>query len=287
MNKIIISADSTCDISTALKERCDFKIQPLYVTLGDESFKDDGVEMYPEKIYAYVAEHKQLPKTSAATLTDYTEFFETYTKEGYDVIHFNISSSMSSTHQSAILAADEQQGEGKVYVIDSANLSTGTALLMLDAYDLKEEGKSAEEIVAEIQKRIPLVRASFVVDQLDYLRMGGRCSSVAALGANILKLHPRIFVADGKMGVAEKYRGVIDKVMVQYAKQMLSANADKMNKKRCFVTHTKCDPATVQAVYDVVKESGMFEEIFETDAGSVITSHCGPGTLGVLFEVVE
>lgn len=287
MNKIIISADSTCDISAAMKERFGFKIQPLYVTLGDDSFKDDGVEMYPEKIYKYVAEHKQLPKTSSATMADYKAFFETYTKEGYDVIHFNISSTMSGSHQSANLAAKENEGEGKIYVIDSANLSTGTALLMLDAYDLKEEGKSAEEIVAAIEKRIPLVRASFVVDQLDYLRMGGRCSSVAALGANLLKLHPRIFVADGKMGVAEKYRGTINKVMVEYARKMLSDNADKIYKKYCFVTHTKCDPETVKAICDTVAETGLFEEIFETDAGSVVTSHCGPGTLGVLFEVVE
>ncbi len=286
MNKIVITADSTCDLSAAMQAQFDFKIIPLYVNLGDESFKD-GLEINPDQIYAYVEQNKQLPKTAAASIPDYMEFFSQYTKEGYDVVHFNISSTMSVTHQNARMAAEEAEGEGKVYVIDSANLSTGTGLLMLDAYDLKKEGRSAEEIYNEIQKRIPLVRASFVVDQLDYLKMGGRCSSVAALGATMLKLHPRIFVADGKMGAGEKYRGSIEGVMVQYAKAMLNQNADKINKKRCFVTYTKTDPATVQKVKAVVEESGLFETVYETVAGCVVTSHCGPGTLGVLFEVTE
>ncbi|MBQ6824687.1 MAG: DegV family protein [Clostridia bacterium] len=286
MNKIIISADSTCDISPALKEQYGFHIVPLYVNLGDDSFQD-GVTITPEDIYAFVAANKQLPKTAAATIPDYVEAFSQFTKEGYDVIHFNISASMSVTHHNATLAAEEVEGEGKVYVVDSANLSTGTALLMLDAYDMKEAGKSAEEIVAEIEKRVPLVRASFVVDTLDYLKMGGRCSAVAALGANLLKLHPRIYVSGGKMGAAEKYRGSIDSVIVKYANQMLQENAGKVVGNRCFVTHTKCRPETVQIVIDTVKAAGIFDEIIETEAGSVVNSHCGPGTLGVLFEVTE
>ncbi len=284
MNKIIISADSTCDMPAALNERYGFKIIPLYVNLGEDSLKD-GEEINPDVIYDYVAKNNQLPKTSAATIPDYQEWFESFTKEGYAVLHFNLSSTMSVTHQNAKMAAEEVEGE--VYVIDSGNLSTGIALLMLDAYDMVQEGKPAEEIYKEILRRIPLVRASFVVDTLDYLKMGGRCSSVAALGANLLKLHPRIFVAEGKMGVGEKYRGAIDGVMVKYAQQMLDQNKDKLVTKRCFVTHTKCADETVQAVYDVVKNSGLFDEIIENTAGCVITSHCGPGTLGVLFEVTE
>ncbi len=284
MNKVIITADSICDLSAELIDRYDFKIIPLYVNLGETSYKD-GPEIKPEDIYGYVAEHKQLPKTSAASIPDYMEFFSQFTKEGFDVVHFNISSSMSVTHQNARMAAEEV--EGNIYVVDSANLSTGAGLLMLDAADLREEGKSAAEIYEEILKRVPLVRASFVVDQLDYLKMGGRCSSVAALGANLMKLHPLITVEGGKMGAGKKYRGGIDAVMVQYAKEMLAANQDKINKKRCFVTHTKTAPETVEKVLAVVQESGLFEEIFETEAGCVITSHCGPGTLGVLFEVTE
>ena len=141
MNKIIISADSTCDISPALKEQYGFHIVPLYVNLGDDSFQD-GVTITPEDIYAFVAANKQLPKTAAATIPDYVEAFSQFTKEGYDVIHFNISASMSVTHHNATLAAEEVEGEGKVYVVDSANLSTGTALLMLDAYDMKEAGRA-------------------------------------------------------------------------------------------------------------------------------------------------
>ncbi len=284
MNKVVITADSICDLGPELVQRYDVKIIPLYVNLGEDSFKD-GTEMNPSKIYEYVEEKKQLPKTSAASIPDYMEFFSQFTKEGYDVVHFNISSTMSVTHQNARMAAEEV--EGNVYVIDSANLSTGTGLLVLDAADLREEGRSAAEIAGEIAKRIPLVRASFVVDQLDYLKMGGRCSSVAALGANLMKFHPLISVEEGKMGAGKKYRGGIDTVMVQYAKEVLSANLDKMNKKRCFVTHTKTAPETVEKVKAVVLETGIFEEVLETEAGCVITSHCGPGTLGVLFEVTE
>ncbi len=286
MNKIIISADSTCDVTAAMKEQYDLHIVPLYVNLGDQSYRD-GVDITPQDIYDYVEEHKQLPKTAAATIPDYVDAFSQYTKDGYDVIHFNISSSMSVTHHNATLAAEEVEGEGKVYVIDSGNLSTGMALLMLDACEMRDAGKSAEEIVAEIERRIPLVRSSFVVDTVDYLKMGGRCSAVAALGANLLKLHPRIYVANGKMGAAEKYRGSIDSVIVKYANQMLEENAGKVVGNRCFVTHTKCRPETVEAVKDAVKAAGIFEEIIETEAGGVINCHCGPGTLGVLFEVTE
>ncbi len=284
MSKVIITADSTCDLSEELVARGDFKIIPLYVNLGEESFKD-GLEINPNIIYDYVAEKKLLPKTSAASIPDYIEFFSSFTKEGYDVIHFNISSTMSVTHQNAKMAAEEV--EGNVYVIDSANLSTGTGLLMLDAADLRDGGMSAKEICAEIGRRIPLVRASFVVDQLEYLKMGGRCSSVAALGASMLRLHPCIRVADGKMGVGKKYRGSIDVVVKQYAKEILAENAEKMVKTRCFVTHTKCPDELVAAVVELVKESGLFEEVLESVAGCVVTSHCGPGTLGVLFEVTE
>lgn len=284
MNKIVISSDSTCDLSPALVEKYQIQVLPLYVNLGEKSFKD-GLELKPEEIYGYVEENRQLPKTAAATIPDYQEFFAKWVAEGYDVIHFNISSSMSCSHQNAKLAAEEV--EGNVYVIDSENLSTGSGLLVLDAAEMVAEGKSAEEIVAEVERRRPLVRASFVVDTVDYLRMGGRCSAVAALGANLLKLHPRIYVEGGKMGGAEKYRGSIDTVIVQYVKQMLSKDGAKLNKHRCFVTHTKCRPETVEKVKALVAEAGVFEEILETEAGCVITSHCGPGTLGILYEVTE
>lgn len=284
MNKIVITADSICDLSAELVEKSGVRIIPLYVNLGETSYKD-GLELQPEQIYAYVAEKQELPKTSAASIPDYVEFFSSFTKEGYDVVHFNISSTMSVTHQNAKMAAEEV--EGNVFVIDSANLSTGAGLLVLDAADLRDEGKSAEEIYREILRRVPLVRASFVVDQLDYLKMGGRCSSVAALGANLLKLHPLIEVKDGKMGAGKKYRGGIDAVMVQYAREMLATYGEKVVRKRCFVTHTETADATVAAVKQVVVESGLFDEVLETTAGCVITSHCGPGTLGVLFEVTE
>ncbi len=284
MNQIVISADSTSDLSVALKERYGFQTIPLYVNLGEESYKD-GEEIAPEQIYRYVAAHRQLPKTSACPVADYLERFSEWVRAGKSVVHLNLSSKMSAAYQNARLAAAEVGGD--VQVIDSANLSTGTALLLLDAWEKREQGKSAAEIGAEIRKRVPLVRASFVVDTLDYLKMGGRCSAVAALGANLLKLHPRIYVADGTMGVGEKYRGGIDAVIVRYVEQMLEQNQGKIRRNRCFITHTRCQAETVELVKHTVERQHVFDEILETDAGCVITSHCGPGTLGILFEVEE
>ncbi len=281
MNKIIISSDSVCDLSPELIQKLQLPVMPLLVGLGDEYFKD-GVDIVPQDIYKFVDEHKKLPKTAARSIADYTEFFTKLSGEG-EVIHFVISSDMSSSMQNALIAAGEV-GEN-IHVIDSRNLSTGIGLLILDAARLRDEGKSAAQIIAEIERRIPLVRASFVVDTLDYLRMGGRCSAAAALGANMLKLHPCIQVADGKMGVGKKYRGKMSKVICDYAADILSV--ENIEPRNVFVTHTKCDPDIVAAVIDKVKELGLFENIYETEAGCTINSHCGPGTLGVLYEVTK
>ncbi len=281
MSKIIISADSVCDLSKDLIEKMDLSIMPLLVGLGDDYFQD-GVDIVPEDIYRFVAEQKKLPKTAARSIADYTEFFTKLGQEG-EVIHFVISSDMSSSLQNAVIAAGEV-GE-HIHVIDSRNLSTGIGLLILDAHELREAGKTVEEIVAEINRRIPLVRASFVVDTLDYLRMGGRCSALAALGANMLKLHPCIEVKDGKMGVGAKYRGKMSKVIKDYADDKLSVPC--IHPRNVFVTHTKCDREVIDAVLEKVKALGIFENVYETEAGCTINSHCGPGTLGVLYEVEE
>lgn len=281
MNKLILSSDSVCDLSKELIEKIDLKIMPLLVGLGDHYFQD-GVDITPQDIYDFVAENKKLPKTAARSIADYTEYFTKLGAQG-DVIHFVISAEMSSSCQNALIAAREV-GE-HIHVIDSRNLSTGIGLLILDADRLRAEGKTTDEIVSEIRRRIPLVRASFVVDTLDYLRMGGRCSAVAALGANMLKLHPCIEVKDGKMGVGSKYRGKLSKVIKDYANDKLKA--DHIETRNIFVTHTKCDPEVIDAIKEMVAELGIFENIYETEAGCTINSHCGPGTLGVLYEVKE
>lgn len=279
MNKIIISADSVCDLSNELIQKLDLPIMPLLVGLGDKYYQD-GVDITPQDIYDFVAESKMLPKTAARSIADYTEFFTKLGTEN-EIIHFTISSDMSSSLQNAVIAAREV-GE-HVHIIDSRNLSTGISLLILDACELRDAGKSAQEIISEIERRIPLIRASFVVDTLDYLRMGGRCSSVAALGANMLKLHPCIEVQDGKMGVTGKYRGKLSKVIKDYADDKLAL--ENIDQRNIFVTHTKCDREIIDAVIEKIKAMGIFENIHETEAGCTINSHCGPGTLGVLYEL--
>ncbi len=279
MSAVKITVDSTCDLSPELVEKHDITVIPLYTILGDKSYAD-GREIQPEGIYEFVAKNNVLPKTSAASVDDYLQIFKKYTDAGMEVIHFSISSDMSSSYQNAVIAAQELGG---VYVVDSMNLSTGSGLLVLDAADYREQGLPASEIAKLVREHVPLVRASFVIDNLDYLRMGGRCSAVAVLGANLLKIKPRIEVKNGKMGMGGKYRGMYDKVSIKYAEDMLSL--PNINTRRVFVTHTKCDESLINQVVETVKSLVNFEELLVTTAGCVITSHCGPNTLGVLFEV--
>ena len=278
MSVVKITVDSTCDLSPELIHKHDITVNPLYTILGDKSYAD-GVDIQPDGIYKFVAENNILPKTSAASVEDYLSLFKTYVEKGMEVIHFNISSDMSSSHQNALIAAKEV---GNVYVIDTLNLSTGSGLLVLDAADYRAQGMGAAEIAERVRTHVPLVRASFVIDNLEYLRMGGRCSAVAMLGANLLKIKPRIEVTDGKMGMGGKYRGAYDKVLLKYTEDMLSC--PDVNTRRVFITHTKCDKELVNQVREKVCSLIPFEEVYETTAGCVITSHCGPNTLGVLFE---
>lgn len=279
MSDIKITIDSTCDLSREICEKHGFDIMPLYTVLGDKALRD-GFEVTPDDIYSFVSEKNMLPKTSAGSVDDYTNFFKKFVDEGKEVVHFNISSKMSSSYQNACIAAAEV---GNVYVVDTLNLSTGSGLLVLDAADMRESGMTASEIAEKCRERAPLVRATFVVDNLDYLKMGGRCSSVAVLGANLLKIKPRIDVKDGAMGMGTKYRGQYSKVLLEYTRDALAQ--PNVNTKRVFITHTKCDDEIVHSVIEEVKKAFDFEEVYETVAGCVITSHCGPNTLGVLFEV--
>ncbi len=280
MKNIKITADSTCDLPREMIEKYDISINPLYTVLGDKSLLD-GVEATPDDIYDFVAKNGQLPKTSAGSVDDYMTLFKKYVDEGCEVVHISLSSGLSSSYQNACIAADEIGG---VYVVDSLNLSTGTGLLVLDAVDMMAEGMDAETIADELKKRASLVHASFVLDKLDYMAMGGRCSSVAMLGANLLKIKPVIAVgSDGKLSMVDKPRGQFIKALEKYVTSIL--NQPDINTKRVFVTHTKCDDGVADFVIDLVKSKVNFEEVYESTAGCVITSHCGPNTLGVLFEL--
>ncbi len=279
MSKVIITADSTCDLSAELVEKYGVKICPLYVVKGETSYQD-GVDITPQDIYDYVAETGNVTKTSAVSVGEYIELFRPFAEEGYEIVHINISSGFSSCYQNACVAAEEFEC---VYVVDSKNLSTGSGHAVIEAAILAQEGKSGAEIKDYIENEIvPKVEASFVIDTLKYLHMGGRCSSVAALGANLLKLRPCIEVADGKMHVGKKYRGTMEKCIEEYVIARLQGR-DDINTKRIFITHTACAPSVIEAACNAVKKYGDFEEILETTAGCTITNHCGPGTLGVLF----
>lgn len=274
-----ITSDSTCDLSPELLRQYDVSITPLSVCCG-ERVGADGTEITPDDIYEYVHAEGKLPQTSAVNVADYMEEFHRWTKQGCCVVHFCISSDFSSTYQNACLAAKEV---GNVFVVDSRNLSTGQGLLVLHAAEMAANGYYAQEIWETCSAMTKRVEASFVIDSLDYLYKGGRCSALGAFGGNLLRLKPCIEVRDGKMTPGKKYRGRIEKVMLQYVEDRLQNRTD-IDKHRIFITHTKCSPEAVQAVRDKIQEiMPDFEEILETTAGATITSHCGPNTLGILF----
>lgn len=274
-----ITSDSTCDLSPELLRQYDVSITPLSVCCG-ERVGADGTEITPDDIYEYVHAEGKLPQTSAVNVADYMEEFHRWTKQGCCVVHFCISSDFSSTYQNACLAAKEV---GNVFVVDSRNLSTGQGLLVLHAAEMAANGYYAQEIWETCSAMTKRVEASFVIDSLDYLYKGGRCSALGAFGGNLLRLKPCIEVRDGKMTPGKKYRGRIEKVMLQYVEDRLQNRTD-IDKHRIFITHTKCSPEAVQAVRDKIQKiMPDFEEILETTAGATITSHCGPNTLGILF----
>ena len=279
MNKqIIISSDSTCDLSKELVDRYQIRIQPMGISLGDQIYRD-GVDITPDMIYAHHEKTGQLPKTSAINVVEALEYFEELTKDGSAVIHFTISSSMSSTYNNACVAAQEFEN---VYVVDAKNLSTGSGLLVLAAAEMAQEGLEAQQIVEKLNDLADRVDASFVVDNLEYLVKGGRCSALAAFGANLLQLKPCISVKTGTMGVGKKYRGKFEKVLLTYVADRL-ADAEDICLDRVFVTHAGCDPKVVESVAEAVKNTLPFREILVTRAGCTVSSHCGANTLGVLF----
>lgn len=276
--KIIITSDSTTDLSQELLERYNIKTLPMAITLGDKTFRD-GVDITPDDIYEHQRKYDELPKTAATNVGECADFFRPLVEEGYSIVHFTISAEMSSTFNNSRIAADDFEN---VYVVDTRNLSTGGGLLLLAACDMIKEGKSAKEIAEECRALANKVDASFVIDSLEYLYKGGRCSALSMLGANLLKLKPCIEVKDGAMGVGKKYRGKYAEVLKQYAEDRLEDKYDIVP-TRVFITHAGCQPEVVQSIVDIVKSKGIFNEVFVTRAGCTVSSHCGANTLGVLF----
>ncbi len=278
---IRIIADSTCDLSKELIEKYGITILPLHIILGDEEYLD-GVTITPDEIYKWSDANNTTPKTSAAGIDETIKALKSVLDAGDEVVMFSIASGMSTTINVFRMAVQELDAEEKVRVIDSANLSTGIGLQVIEAACMAKEGKSLDEIVAAIEEIRPRVRASFVVDILTYLHRGGRCSGLAALAGGMLKLHPKIVVKDGVMGPDKKYRGKINSAIMNYAQDM-EDDLLKAKKDRVFITHSGCDKEAVDSVRAYLESLNVFDEILETRAGGVISSHCGPGTLGVLF----
>ena len=281
MGKIGIASDSTCDLSKELTDRYEISILPLHVILDDKEYLD-GVEISSTDIYEWSDRTKKTPKTSAFSPEEAEEFLKKQMEKYDEMIFFDISDVMSSSRSVMQVAVNTLGLEDKVYVIDSMNLSTGIGLLVVEAAILAKEAKNAKEVVDEILALRPRVRASFVVDTLTYLYRGGRCSGTAALLGSAIKLHPSIIVADGSMQVGKKYRGAMDRVVKSYVEDQIGLMMGAV-KDRIFITHSGSDPKIVEAVKAQLLELGYFKEVIETHAGGVISSHCGPGTLGVLY----
>jgi len=276
--KIKILSDSTCDLSKELLEANDITLVPLTVVKGNEQFKD-GVTITPEDIFAHVAAGGELCSTTANNMGEYDEFFARFEDDYDGIIHINIGSGFSSCYQNACLAAEDHP---KVRVIDSMNLSTGQGLVVLEACRLAKEATDLDQLADALRAYTERIEASFVLDQLKYMVKGGRCSSAAALGANLLNLKPCIEVKNGKMSVVKKYRGNYAKCLINYVKDRLAERGD-VDGNTLFITYTTVNDECYQAVTDAVAQYGNFQNIYHTVAGCTVSCHCDPGTLGVLF----
>lgn len=276
--RIKVLSDSTCDLSPEIIRAYDIGIMPLTVIKDGRDFKDN-VTITPAEIFAHVAGGGALCSTTAVSIGEYLEFFAPYAHDYDGVVHINLGSCFSSTHQNACLAASEFSN---VVAVDSANLSTGQGLVVLKACELAKTAESLTALKAQLEEYTSHIEASFLVDKLDYLVKGGRCSSAAALGANLLNLKPCIEVRDGKMIVVKKYRGNYAKCLASYVKDRLDGRTDLVH-DTLFVTKTTVSDECYDAVLDAVSRYGSFDTTYETDAGCTVSCHCGPGTLGILF----
>ncbi|MBQ1252242.1 MAG: DegV family protein [Firmicutes bacterium] len=278
---IILSADRTCDLSAELIKEYDVHTMPYHI-LVDNVEHIDGVDVTPEEIYQVYYDKKILPKTSAVNIGEYIEYFTPFVEAGHQVVHFNLGSKLSSSHQNCVNAAATMEG---VTVIDGRNLSAGVGLQILDAGEMIKAGKTPEEIKAYFDENHQCYHGSFVVDDLEFLKAGGRCSALTAFSAGLLNIHPCIEVDNtcGGMGVGKKYRGSFEKVMAKYIKEKL-AQYDDIRTDRVFLTDSGgLDDAFRDKMEQVILECVPFEKVYRTTASCTISSHCGPKTMGILF----
>ena len=278
MRKVKITCDSTCDLTPELYARYGVCVIPLCVTLGERLCRD-GVDVTPEELFSYTEETGELPTTSAISVGEYTDFFRPLVEKGYEVVHINLSCALSSSHQNARIAAQEVES---VYIVDSQSLSTGSGHLVILAAELASAGYDGAYIAKALDDMKRHLDVSFVLQTLDYLHKGGRCSGLARFGANMLKLRPEIVMENGTLHVGRLYRGSMEKSILDYVRGRLEG-VGQVNYDRIFVTHSGVPREIVDRVIALVKQLHPFEEVIETVAGSTISCHCGPGCLGVLF----
>lgn len=282
--KIILSADSTCDLTEELRNQYQVNTMPYHIHLEGKDYVDN-VDITPEVLYQAYWDRKALPKTAAVNTYEYVEYFKKWTKQGFAVIHFCLGSALTSSYQNAKLAAEELEN---VYIIDSCNLSSATGLQVLDCRSMIEAGKDLEEIYRYFSENQQKYHGSFVVDTLEFLKAGGRCSTVAAFGANLLNIKPSIEVDNtcGGMEVGKKYRGKFERVLEKYVKEKLAQYSDIVTDK-IFITHSGIEEACIETVRKTINETLRFDSIYVTKASCTISCHCGPGTLGILFATRE
>ena len=278
---VCITYDSTCDLTPQLLERFQIRTVPLTIQSGERVFADDG-QYTSAELYADYRRNGTLPKTAAVSPEEFKNFFLPILEEGYDIVHIDISSELSCTCQNAVLAAQELAEQGRVCVVDSRQLSTGGGLLALQGAKLRDSGMDAADVAEKLRGLASCGDTSFVLDTLEYMWKGGRCSGVAALGANVLKLKPCLEMREGKLVVCKKYRGAMGKVYRQYITERLAGKT--VVEDHAFITHSgEVSEDTLRELTELVRELAPFKELFITQAGCTVSSHCGPGTLGVLF----
>lgn len=281
MSKIILSADSTCDLSPELKERYEVNYYPFHVILDGQDYLDNET-ITPEKIYQIYYEKKILPKTAAINMYEYMNYFEKWVNEGHEVIHICLGDSLSSAYQNCVLVAKEL---GHVHVINSGNLSTGMGLMVIEAGKMIKEGMETEAIVKALNQLRPKCHASFILDNLEFMKAGGRCSSAVAISANLLNIRPCIEVnnENGSLQVGKKYRGSLESTLKKYVKDKIT-QTQNIRKDILFITHSGIEQKYIELVENEVRSLIDIDEIFITRASCSISSHCGPNTLGILFK---
>jgi DegV family protein with EDD domain len=283
--KILLSADTPCDIGDELKARYSVSLFPLHIILDGKQYTD-GLDITSAELYQAWWSHKLLPRTAAINPEEYASYFRPFLEQGFDVIHISLGSGLSSSYQNAEAAAQSLRDVGSVFVIDSCSLSTGFGLLVCEAGERIKRGMEAKQIVQEVKALAPYTSASFILDTLEFMRAGGRCSSITQIGAALMNIKPTILVRNdrqGSMVVGKKYMGKLAPSLMKYVDDQLKDRTDLVL-DRVFITHSDLDDhSVVDRITERIRELQPFQEIIETNASCTISSHCGPNTLGVLF----